>query len=81
MSLEIAVQYFVLVNMLQTQGQLDEPVQDLGLRETLIALLGLLYSSMEIATLTIVHYYTHVLLLDEAVVVAHHICMIQTFQN
>lgn len=72
------MQNFVIVNVLKTEGELDEPVEDVRLGEALVALLGFLNSFLEISSLAVVHDYADVFILNVAVMVSYHICMVQT---
>ena len=74
------MQHFIVVNMLQTQRQLHKPVKDLGLWEEFAALFCFLDPSLKVGSFAVVHDHTHVFLLNEAIVVANDIRMIQTFQ-
>ena len=62
--------------MLEAQGQLYKPVQDLSLLETLIALFCFLDTELKVSPLTIVHNYAYVFLLNEAVMVPDNVRMI-----
>ena len=75
---KVSVQNFVIVDVLKTEGELDEPIEDVSLRETLVALLSLLNSFLEISSLAVVHDYADVFILNVAVMVSYHICMVQT---
>ena len=70
------MQDLFIVNVLQAQRQLHKPVQDLSLREKLATLLSFLDSTLEVRSLAVIHDHAHVLLFDEAIVIAYHICMI-----
>lgn len=64
------------MDVLQTQTQLEEPVKDLTLRETLVAQFRFLYSTLEVSSLTVIHHDAHVVFLDKTIVVPHNICMV-----
>ena len=75
------MQHLVVVDMLQAEGQLHEPVQNLRLREALIAVFGLFDPTLKVAPLAVVHHDADVVFLHEAVMVANHIRMRQTLQH
>ena len=61
------------MDVLQTQTQLKEPVEDLTLRETLVAQFRFFYTTLEVSSFTIIHHDAHVVFLYEAIVVPHDI--------
>ena len=74
------MKHSILMNMLQAESQLDKPIQNLSLWKAFPTLLGLLDSSLEISSLTIVHHYAHIVFLYKTIVVSNDIRVIQTFQ-
>ena len=67
--------------MLQSKAQLNEPVQNLGLLETLSWLFSSLYSSLQIPLLAEVHNDVYIVLFEKTVMVPHHKRIVQLFEN
>ena len=81
LSLQVSVQHFVLVDVLQPKAQLDKPLQYLKLGKALFAVLGLLNASVHVSSLAEVHHNVDVLFFDKRVVVLDHVCMVEASED
>lgn len=71
----------MVMNMLKPKHELNEPVEDLCLRETPVDLLCFLNSTLEIASLAVVHHDAYVIFFDKAIMVSNDISMGQALQD
>ena len=75
------MQYLPLVNVLERQAKLDEPLHDSLLREVLLLLAHFLHVVSQVAHLTELHDYDQLALVHEASLVRHYVRMAQFTQQ
>jgi len=75
------VQYFVTVNVLESQANLDEPIHDISFREKLPLFAFLLDVVGDVPFLAVFHYYDKNPVVDERMLVGDNIGVVQHFKN